>query len=109
MSFNGSLETKCMSLNTKSCIARPIFIDLNAIELNYYPFMVSLCRCNGSCNAFYDLSGKICVPNKTKDVNVKVLNMIARINESKTLVRPILYDCKCKFNPDQGGIFRGLF
>ena len=49
----------------------------------------------------------ICVPSKTKDV--KVCNMVTRINEAKTLVKHISYDCKCKlnsttFNPNQKGI-----
>ena len=33
-------------------------------------FLVSVDRCNESCNTLDDLSGKICVNNKTKD-NVK--------------------------------------
>ena len=42
------------------CI-RPTLIDLNPIELNHYPFMISLDECNGSWNAVNDLSTKICV------------------------------------------------
>ena len=30
-------------------------LDLNFIELNHYPFMISLDTCNGSCNAVDDL------------------------------------------------------
>ena len=30
--------------------------------------------------------------------NVKVFNLIARINETKTLVKQIPCDCECKFN-----------
>ena len=37
--------------------------------LRYYPFMVNLDRCNGICNTFNDLSNRICVPNKTEDLN----------------------------------------
>ena len=40
---------------------RPTLIDLNSIELKYYPFMINLNKCNGSCNV---LSPKICVPKK---------------------------------------------
>ena len=57
---------------------RPTFINLNTIELNYYPFMISLGECNGSWNAINDFSTKICVPSETKDVNVTVFNMITR-------------------------------
>ena len=46
-------------------MARPALIDLNPIELNCYSFMISLDKCNGSCNATDDLSTKICA-SKTK-------------------------------------------
>ena len=46
--------------------------------------MISLDKCNESCNAADYLSTKICVPRKRKDVNVKVFNMITVIDEAKT-------------------------
>ena len=46
--------------------------------------MVKLGRCVGSCNTLNDLSNKVCVPNKTEDLNLSVFNMITGINESKT-------------------------
>ena len=69
LSFSRSLATKCVSLSNKSWMARPALIDLNPIELNYYLFMISLDKCNGSCNAIsaVDLSTKTCVPSKTND------------------------------------------
>ena len=66
VSFSESLATKCVSLNDEICMVRPTLIDLNPIELKYYPFMISLDKCNV-------LSPKICVLKKTKDINVKVL------------------------------------
>ena len=38
--------------------------------------MVSLKIFEGSCNADEDPFGKICVPNKTEDVNLKEFNII---------------------------------
>ena len=35
-----------------------------------YPFMINLDSCNVSCNTVDDLSRRICVPNKTTDVNL---------------------------------------
>ena len=52
--------------------------------LRYYPFAVNLDRCVGSCNTFNDLSDRLCVPGKTKDLNLNVFHMMARINKSKT-------------------------
>ena len=54
--------------------------------MRYYPFMVNLDRCNGSCSFLDDPSGRICVPNKTDDINLNVFNMITRTNESKTFL-----------------------
>ena len=52
--------TKCMSLNNEQRKTRPFLSDLNSVELNYYPFMISLDKCDGNCNAFNNISGKIC-------------------------------------------------
>ena len=59
LSFSESLATECVSLNNKPCMLRPI-------PFNYYSFMISLDKCNGSCNAVDYLSMKICVPSKMK-------------------------------------------
>ena len=84
-----SLFTKCVSLDNQPCTARPTLIDLNPNELHYYPFMVSLDRCDGNVNTVEDLLDRICVPNKIKDVILKVLNMIKKINDLKTLIKHI--------------------
>ena len=47
--------------------------------------MVNLGGCNECCNTLDDISGRICVPIKTEDVDLSVLNLITGINESKTL------------------------
>ena len=67
LSLSGSLATKCMSLNNEPCTIRPTLIDFNHIELNYYPFMISLDKCIGNCNSVDSLSTKIRVLSKTKD------------------------------------------
>ena len=41
---------------------------------------------------------KVCIPNKTEDLNLRVFNMIPGINESKTLLKHISCECKCKFD-----------
>ena len=64
-------------------------------DFNYYPFSVKLDRCSGSCNTLNDLSNKVCVPNKTEDLNLSMLNMIKGINESKVSTKHI--SCECKY------------
>ena len=53
-------------------MVRSAFIDLNPVEFNYYPFIISLDKCSASFNSVDVLSTKICVPSKTKNVNVKL-------------------------------------
>ena len=93
LNFSSFLATKCMCLNNEPCMIRFTLLDLNPVELKYHPFMVILDK----CNATNDLSTKIIVPSKTKDINVKLFNIVTRINEAKTLVKHISCDCKCKY------------
>ena len=53
--------------------------------------MINLDKCNVRCNSINDLSAKICVPRKTKDVNVKLFNMTTNKNEAKPLVKYISF------------------
>ena len=96
--FSESLATKCMSLNNELCMIRPTLIDLYPAELKCYPFMINLDKCSGSCNSVNNLSIKMCVPNKTEDINVKVFHMITNSNEAKTMAKHISCDCKRKRN-----------
>lgn len=59
--------------------------DLNPDELYYYPFIISIIRCNGSCDTFKDQFGKVWMSIKMADVNLKLFNMIKGVNESKTI------------------------
>ena len=54
-------------------------------EFHCYPFAVKLDGFAGGCNTLNNSSNRVCVPNKTEDLNLNVLNMITGINESKTL------------------------
>ena len=77
------------------CMATPTLIDLNLVEFKYYPFMISLDKCSGSCNI---LSPQICVPKEAKDINIKVFKMIRNKNDAKAMTKHISFDWKCKFN-----------
>ena len=49
--FSGYLATKFISLSNEPSMVRPTFIDLNSIESNYCPFVISLYKWNESWNA----------------------------------------------------------
>ena len=79
-----------------------LFINLHPNEhtqgLRYYPFSVNVDRLVGSCSTLNDLPNKVCIPNKTEDLNLSVFNVITGINESKTLTKHISCECKYKFD-----------
>ena len=96
--FGGSLAIKCASKNNEPCLIRPTLIDLNFDELHYYPFIICMSKYNRSCNTVEDPFGRICVPNKMEDLDLKVFHMIKGINESRTLEKHILCECRCEFD-----------
>ena len=97
---DASNQTKFISLSNQKCKIQPTLINLHpneySQEFHYYPFAVKLDRCVGSCNTLNDLSNKECITNKIEDLNLSVFNMITSINDSKTLTKHILRECKCK-------------
>ena len=101
-SVNASMHTKCVSLRYQKCEIQLILINLHpneySQELHYYAFWVKLDRCVGSCNTLKDLFNKVCVANKTGDLNIHVFNKITGINESKILKKNKSCKCKCKFD-----------
>ena len=84
---NASNHAKYVLLGNQKC----------KIQSYYYPFAVKLDRFVGSCNTLNDLSNKLCIPNNSEDLNRSGFNMITGINESKTLTKHILSECKCEF------------
>ena len=88
-------------------MVKPAFTDLNFEEVHYCPFIISMNRFGGSCDTIEDLFGRICVPNKMEDVNLKVFNMIKGTNKSKALEKHISCGSRCRkctlieYNPKQ--------
>ena len=95
LSFDKFLTNKCVSLNHEPCMVKTTFIDLNPVELRYYPLMISLDTCSWSCNAFLP---KICIPKKAKDINNKAFNKITNKIDAKKMAGHISCDSKYKFN-----------
>ena len=83
-------------------MTQPTLINLHPNEYSqefpYYPYVVKLDRCVGSCNTLNDLSNKVCVPNKTEDLILSMFNMITGINQLKTLTKHISCESKYRFD-----------
>ena len=88
-------------MNNKPCLARHKLIDLIPNKLRYYLFMISLKRYKKVYNKLDVPSTKTCVLNVVTGVNVKLYNMMTRIDKSKSLVKHILSDCKCRFDSEK--------
>ena len=77
---NASNHTKFILSSNQKWKIQPTLINLHpneySHEFHYYPSAVKLDRCVESCNTLNDLFNKVCVPNKTKDFNLSVFNMI---------------------------------
>ena len=76
-----SLE--CFSANNQKCKIRREIINLHTNEPLFYPFNIKINKCKGSCNTINDPYAKICVPDKIKNTNVKVFNLMSRTNETR--------------------------
>ena len=76
-----SLE--CVSMNNQECKIRPEIINLNTNKPLFYPYSIRVNKCKGSCNTINDPYAKICVPDKIKNTNVKVFNLMPRTNEAR--------------------------
>ena len=89
---NASNHTKCMLLRNQKCMTQPTIINLHpsgySQELHYYQFAVNLDGCLRSCSTLNDLSNKVCVSNKTKDLNLSTFYMNTGIS----------CECNCKFD-----------
>ena len=87
---------KCVSVVNEKCMARPKIIDTNANEPVFYPLSVKVNKCSCNCNTINDPMAKLCVADVVKDLNLKVFNMLARINETRKVVWHETCKCICR-------------
>ena len=87
---------KCVSVVNEKCIARPKIINTNANEPVFYPLSIKVNKCSGDWNTINDPMAKLYVPDVVKDLNVKVCNMLARINETRKVVWHETCKCICR-------------
>ena len=95
-SITGAL--KCISMNNQECKVRPEIVDVSSNNPIFYPFSVKINRCSGNCNSINDPYAKICVPDVVKNLNVKVFNLMSRINETRSTKSHKTCKCICRLN-----------
>ena len=89
-----SLE--CMSMVNRECMSRPRIIDVNVNEPVFHPYSIRVNKCSGSCNNINDPFAKLCVPDIAKNINVKVFNLMSRINEARQIIWHETCKCVCR-------------
>ena len=97
MSFFSCNAVKCVSVNNQECTVRPEIIHINSNEPSFYPYSVKISKRSGSCNNINDPYAKLSV-YVVKNMNVKVLNLISRTNETRYKKLHETCKCKCKLN-----------
>ena len=91
LSYVNSLE--CISMNNQECKARPKIINVNNNKPVFYLYSIKVNKCSGSCSNINDPYAKLCVPDIIKNINVKVFNLMSRINETRQIIWH--ETCKC--------------
>ena len=94
---NASL-LKGISMTNRECNARPQIVNVNSDEPVFYPFSIETSKCSGSCNNINDSYAKMCVPDDVKNLNVKVLNLMSRTNETRHIEWHETCKCKCRLD-----------
>ena len=88
---------KCVSMNNQECKIRTEIINLNSNEPVFYPYSIKIMH-KGSCNTINDPYAKICVPNKVKNINVKVFNLMSKTNKTRHIKWHKTCKCTCRLD-----------
>ena len=87
MMFFGSLSNvnslECVSMKNEECKVRPEIINISTNDPIFYPFSIKINKCSANCNNISDPYARICVPDKVKNLNVKVFNLTSLNNETR--------------------------
>ena len=70
-------------MNNQKCKIKSEIINVSSNEPVFYPYSITINKCKGSCNIINDSHAKLCVPDISKKINVKVFNLISRTNETR--------------------------
>ena len=87
---------KCVSVINEKCLSRPKIIDLNKNEPAFHPYSIKVNKCSRDCNNINEPMEELCVPDIVRDMNIKVFNLLARINETRKIAWHGTCKCICR-------------
>ena len=82
-------------------MVRPKIIDVSSNDLVFYPFKIAVSKCSGSSNTINNTFDKICVAKDVKNMNVRVINLLSRVNETRFVEWHNNCVCKGKIGPEK--------
>ena len=82
-------------MNNQESKARPKIIDVNNNEPVFYPYSIKVNKYSGSCSNINDPYAKLFVTDIIKNINVKVFNLMSRINEARQITWHETCKCVC--------------
>ena len=86
-------------MNNQEYKVRPEVLDSNSNEPSFYPYSIVVNKCSISCNNINDSYTKLCVPDVVKGMNIKVFNLMLKINETRRVSWHETFTCKSRLDP----------
>ena len=80
-------------MSNQECKVRPQIVNVNGDDGVFFSYSVKTIKCSGRYNNINNPPTKLCVPDVVKNVNIKVFNLVSRINETRRIERH--QTCKC--------------
>ena len=95
MSFFSWNALNCASMNNQERKVRSKIINVDSNEPSFYLCNVKISKCSGSCNNIKNPYPKLCVPDVSKNINLKVFNLISKASKTRYIKWHETCRCKC--------------
>ena len=96
--FTNASSLSCISMNNQACKARPQILNVNSNNPIFCPISIKTSKCKGNCNDINHPYANICVPDITKNLNVKVFNLMSRTIETRHIEWHETCKCECRLD-----------
>ena len=86
---------KFISLKNQKCKVRKVIVDN---KYKTYPYSVKINRCNGNCNNISNPYSRVCIPDITKNVTLKIFDLMTLTNKTKQIIIHESRKCICRLD-----------
>ena len=89
---------ECVSMNNRECKVRPEIVNVNSNEPVFYPFSIKTSKYSDSCNNINGPYAKLCAADVTKNINIKVCDLMSRTDKTRHIKWCETCKCKCRLD-----------